>query len=328
MSVQTQRLRAVIWPLLNPDTGLMYCDSFSWKDLEPKSGAYAFDDVAHALERAKSIKRFALLRVQPDAPAWSVDPVHDYLRLIDALGERFGGERAVLGVDVLCPDAERLPGGVLAAVCETFERAFPHARLFMEAGSPFGRAVRQGTRMGLIVTPENRNAYADRWKELPLRMAVDPANAEEIAAAIDAGISILEAKTREGSNAATHAGYRFQVRSVTLDDTCQGERQVSVRAELANVGTLPCYTDAAFSVRLSGSDVPDTREYALPLRAADLGTGESIVVSQALNTEGLTPGEYDVHVGLFFDGTDYPASFGIEGRISDGYYEGRLILQL
>lgn len=328
MSIQTQRLRAVIWPLLNPDTGLMYCDSFSWKDLEAKSGAYAFDDVAHAIERAKSIKRFALLRVQPDAPEWSVNPAHDYLRLIDALGERFGGERAVLGVDVLCPDAERLPGGMLTAVCETFEHAFPHARLFVQAGSPFESSLRPGVKMGLIVTPESRKTHVDKWKELPLRMAVDPANAEEITAAIDAGISILEAKTREGSNAATHAGYRFQVRSVTLDDARKGEHQVSVQAELANVGTLPCYTEAEFRVRLSGSDVPDTREYALPLRAADLRPMEQIVASQMLNTEGLAPGEYDVHVGLFFDGMDYPASFGIEGRISDGYYEGRLILQL
>ena len=39
-------------------------------------------------------------------------------------------------------------------------------------------------------------------------------------------------------------------------------------------------------------------------------------------------GEYDVQIGLFFSGTGDGCSFGIEGRISDGYYEGRMILEL
>lgn len=328
MSVQMQRIRAVIWPLLNPDTGLMYCDSFSWKELEPKKGAYVLDNVAHAIERAKNIKRFALLRVQPDVPAWSADPVGDYLCLIAALSEQFGSERAVLGVDVICPDEECQSEKTLLAVVEAFEHAFPHACLFIQAGSPLMHIMRQGSKMGLIVTPENMKAHVDRWKEMPLRMAVDPANEDEIAVAVDGCISILEAKTQQGSNAATYAGYRFQVRSVTLDDTYKDAHQVSVQAELANVGALPCYTDAEFRVRLSGAGVSDVRAFSLPLRAADLGPTEQITVSKTLNTEGLAPGEYDVHIGLFFDGTDYPASFGIEGRISDGYYESRLILSL
>ena len=323
MGVQTQCLRAVIWPLLNPDTGLMYCDSFSWRDLEPERETYRLDGVEQAIGRAKSIGRFALLRVVPEAPEWSVDPARDYLRLITALGERFGGERALLGVDVLCPDEDQ-PSEVM----EAFASAFPNARLFVQAGSPFERAAGPETRLGLIVTRENAAACADRREKLPLRMAVDPASVEEIDAAIQAGVSILEARTRQDSNAATHAGHRFQVLSVTLDDTRKAEHQVGVQVTLANAGTLPCYSEAGFRVRLSGLGVDDAREYTLPLRAANLRPAQQVTVSQVLDTEGLTPGEYDVHIGLFFDGTKDPVSFGIEGRISDGYYEGRLILSL
>ena len=328
MGIQTQNLRAVIWPLLNPDTGLLYCDSFSWAELEPERGAVDFDAVAGAIERAKSIKRFALLRVLPEAPGWCADPVGDYIRLIGALGERFGEERAILGVDALCPDEEKRSEAELAAIARAYSQAFPHARFYVRAGSALERAMPRTAKMGLIVTRDNVTDHAERWKELPLRMAVDPANAKEIAAAIGARVSILEAKSRQGANAATHAGYRFEVRSVTLDDTRRHEGWVDVRVAIANAGDLPCYTDAGFRVRLCGSDVSDVREYPLPLRALEVMPGECVELSRALDVKGLASGEYDVHIGLFFDGTAYPASFGIEGRISDGYYEGRLILRV
>ena len=51
----------------------------------------------------------------------------------------------------------------------------------------------------------------------------------------------------------------------------------------------------------------------------------------ALGKGGIAADAFDEDAGghdAHFDGTEYPVSFGIEGRISDGYYEGRLILRL
>ncbi len=97
---------------------------------------------------------------------------------------------------------------------------------------------------------------------------------------------------------------------------------------LANAGTLPCCTQGQFRLRLHGSGIEDTQAYDLPLRAEELQPGKERTISQRLDIRGLASGEYDVHAGLFLAGTEYPVSFGIEGRISDGYSEGRLILRL
>ena len=103
---------------------------------------------------------------------------------------------------------------------------------------------------------------------------------------------------------------------------------LTAKVTFANVGTLLCYTQGQFRLRLHGSGIEDTRAYDLPLRAGELQPGEERMISQRLDIRGLDSGEYDVHAGLFLAGTEYPVSFGIEGRISDGYYEGRLILRL
>ena len=325
MSVMTQNLRAVIWPLLNPDTGLLYMDSFAWSELERESGVYDFAAVKAAIQRAGNIKRYALLSVDAKAPEWANDPLESYIRLIGALGCALEGERAVLGVVVNCPDEGACSPGQLGCVVKAFADAFPHARLFVRAGGAFDGVV---PRAGLMVTQEQLAAYPDAWKETPLLMETDPADAQQIEAAIAGHVSILAAKTLAGSNDATHAGYRFQVRRVEVDEGDKANGSIAVNVEFANVGSLPCYSEANFMFRLNGSDVSDYREYPLPLRASELAPGDVKTVTSRLNVSGLASGEYDVHVGMFFDGTGYPASFGIEGRISDGYYEGRLILCL
>ncbi len=307
MSVQTQHLRAVIWPLLNPDTGVLYCDRFSWQDI---------DEIGRVIERARRIKRFALIHIEPDVP------MDDFLLLIKALGERFGNERAVLGVDVCCPgnEAERTEEE-LRAIANAFYRAFPYAIKYVCAGSAFESIMKDNAQMGLIVTQENAHRYAENWLRMPLRMAVDPAKAQDVQFAIDNHVSILEAGDLSCANVATHAGYRFQMNTVQLD-----EKEVTVLLE--NVGTLPCYTDAHFQLRLSGTDVDYDRVFPLTLAARDLLPGSQRRITKTLDVSAMPHGEYDVQVGLFCDGTDYPISFGIEGRISDGYYEGRLILCL
>ena len=94
---------------------------------------------------------------------------------------------------------------------------------------------------------------------------------------------------------------------------------------LKNVGNTGCYSDSRFLIRLNGSDVPDVRVYDTGISGRALGPGQQTEIVLTVDTEGLTPGEYDINIGLRLDRTGYPVSFGIEGRISDGFYEGRMI---
>ena len=327
MSIQTQQLRAVIWPLLNPETGLLHVDSIAWAALERTAGAYDFAPVRDAIGRAKDIKRCAILHIEPDAPAFCPDAVGGYIRLMQALGREFGNEASILGIDACCPGGEASASREdMVAVARAMTEAFPGARLFVPAGSRLDGILRENK--GLIVTPENVEAAEAAWPTLPLRMDVDPADGHAVDFALAHHVSILACKTGAGCNAPSHAGHRFVVRSVTVDDGEKAQGRVRASVTVANAGALPCYQPADFMLRLSGSDVPDVRAYPMSLRAADVGPGCERTVEMALDVTGLVHGEYDVHVGLFLAGTGYPVSFGIEGRISDGYYEGRLIQTL
>lgn len=326
MSKQMQDLRAVIWPLLNPDTGLFHCDTVPWAGLEGEPGRYNFAPVRAAIERAAKIKRYALLRVEPSAPAWCAAPVEDFVRLLEALGEAFGGECVLWGVDVVCPGPESAGDGQAAArVAQAFAAAFPHAFLFAEAGSAFEGLLQGSGRLGVIVSRETLPRYGGAWGRTPLRMRVAPDDAYAVQAAIEGHVSVLETCEGRGANAASHVGHRFEVRTVCVDTAPDG---VEATVTVANAGTLPCYTDAAFRIRLCGSDVADARAFPLPGNARDIKPGGVVTLSRKLDVSGLQRGEYDVQVGLFCAGTEYPISCGIEGRISDGYYEGRIILSL
>jgi hypothetical protein len=130
------------------------------------------------------------------------------------------------------------------------------------------------------------------------------------------------------SDAAAHSGYRIEFNSVAIDDEHIADNKVHATVMFSNVGALPCCTDARFYIRLSGSGVDCRRVYPLPLKAVDIKPGGSVSVTETLDTCGMPAGDYDVQAGLFCEGTNYPISFGVEGRISDGYYEGRLTLSL
>ncbi len=113
-----------------------------------------------------------------------------------------------------------------------------------------------------------------------------------------------------------------------MDDTDKDKGKVRFAVSVDNVGTTPCYGEGSFLLRLCGSGVEDERVYPLPLAAEELKPGQSKTVNLDAEITGLAGGDYDVQIGLFFAGTDDCCSFGIEGRISDGFYEGRLILEL
>lgn len=325
MSMQIQNLRAVIWPLLNPDTGLLRCDSVSWAGMEKEPGRYSFAPVHEAIERAAKIKRYALLHIEPAVPAWCSAPVGAFVRFVQALGGEFGGERILWGVDVLGPALNSACDGENAgAIAQAFADAFPYAFLFAEAGSPYENLLRDSGRMGVIVTRETLPQYAESWRRTPLRMRVDPCDEQAVQDAVNGHVSILEAAGRDGANAATWAGHRFEVHTVCVNTVPEG---VEASVTVTNAGTLPCYTDAVFYLRLCGSNVADARAFSLPGNARDIQPGDTATLSRTLDLTGLQSGEYDVQVGLFCTGTEYPISFGIEGRISDGYYEGRIILQ-
>ena len=329
MGIQRQRLRPVIWPLLNPDTGMLFLNRLSWRDVEREPGAYDWQGIEAAIQRARNIKRYALLRIDPDAPDWSCDPMVDFLKLLDALGAAFGREAALWGIDVVCPGGEqKQTPETLALVADSFCRNFPNARKFIRAGSRLEAALKDEPMLGIEVDKALAPADEARWPAVPLRMAVDPKDAAAGDWAIAHHISVFTTEDPACANAPTHAGYRFQVKTVEIDSRDQTRGCLTAQVTLANAGTLPCYTQGQFRLRLHGSGIEDTRAYDLPLRAEELRPGEERAVSQRLDITGLAGGEYDVHVGLFLAGTEYPVSFGIEGRISDGYYEGRLILEL
>lgn len=327
MSIQTQQLRAVIWPLLNPETGLLYVDRFAWPKLEREPGAYDFEPVRAAIDRAKRIKRYAILHVEPIVPEFCADAIGGYVRLIQAMGREFSGEAVVMGIDVCCPGDEKfVEAEEMASVVRAFSGAFPKARLFVQAGSRLDDVFCENK--GVIITPENIEAAENAWRTMPLRMAVDPADQEAIAFAAEHHVSILACEILTGCNAPSYTGHRFVVRSITVDDGEKARGSIKVSVTVANVGALPCYQPATFMFRLSGSDVADAREYPFPLCAEDVAPGREKTADMTIDVAGLARGEYDVHVGLFMEGTGYSVSFGIEGRISDGYYEGRLILTL
>ena len=329
MSVQSQNLRAVIWPLLNPDTGMLFLNRLSWRDVEKAQGIYDWQGIEAAIQRARNIKRYALLRIEPDVPAWTSDPMGDFLKLLDAMGAAFGREAALWGIDVVCPGGEeRQTSETLALAAASFCRNFPGARKFIHAGSRFEAVLKDEPMLGIEVDKALVPADEARWPALPLRMAVDPKDAAAVDWAIAHHVSVFTTEDTSCANVPTHAGYRFQVKTVEIDSQEQAQGSLTAQVTFANAGTLPCYTKGQFRLRLHGSGLEDTRAYDLPLRAEELQPGEERAVSQHLDIRGLASGEYDVHAGLFLAGTEYPVPFGIEGRISDGYYEGRLILEL
>ena len=238
-------------------------------------------------------------------------------------------EAALWGIDVVCPGGEqRQTSETLALAAASFCRNFPGARKFIHAGSRFEAALKDEPMLGIEVDKALAPAVEALWPAVPLRMAVDPKDDAAVEWAIAHHISVFTTEDPACANVPTHAGYRFQVKTVEIDSRDQAHGSLTAKVTLANAGTLPCYTQGQFRLRLHGSGIEDTRAYDLPLRAEELQPGEERAISQRLDIRGLASGEYDVHAGLFLAGTEYPVSFGIEGRISDGYYEGRLILRL
>ncbi len=329
MSRQFQQLRSVIWPLLNPDVGFLFCGRFAWRDIEIAPGSYDLSTMEEMIRKAKDIKRCVLLHIEPKEPFFVKDAQQAFIALIRAAGKSLSREAALLGVDAVCPGNEAdLPRETLAGIADAFRSAFPETRVFVRSGSRLAPFFSGGGPVGLIVEGETASDGENAWQRMPLRMAVDPDDPSAVQRAVDTHISILETKAFQEANRPSFAGYRFQLCSLETDDSAVETGKIPVRAVFANAGGLPCYSDGEFRLRLQGSGIPDVREYRLPLRPQELLPGARKSVEYDADISGLSAGEYDVHIGLFLKGTEYPVSFGIEGRISDGYYEGRLILRL
>ena len=310
MSIQTQKLRSVIWPLLNPDTGYIWCRTVA---ADP-TGHYPREEIRKILRRAAAIRREVFLSFTPLK-------AEDMEQEIRSLGETFGNDHRICGIEIGGDtDSPEKTGHVLSL----FREAFPHARLFVPVGTDTGDT--EG--IGYLLQPNEILENEGKAGKTCLAVRVDPDDAEMACFAAIHHVALLLCGDEKKANRPCHAGHRFRVTEVTMDDTEKDRGRVHFTVSVDNAGTTPCYGEAAFLLRLCGSGVEDERVYPLPLTAAELMPGQSKTVHLDAEITGLADGDYDVQIGLFFAGTGDCCSFGIEGRISDGYYEGRLILEL
>ena len=124
MSIQTRKLRPVIWPLLNPDTGFICCHLVR-ADAE---GHYSHEEIRRILSSAAAIRRdaflsFASQRMEIREPE------------IRALGEVFGTDRRILGIEI---GSEAASPEEIKHILPVFREAFPYALLFVPAGTETG----------------------------------------------------------------------------------------------------------------------------------------------------------------------------------------------
>ena len=310
MSIQTRKLRPVIWPLLNPDTGFICCHPVR-ADAE---GHFSHEAIRRILSSAAAIRRdaflsFASQRMEIREPE------------IRALGEVFGTDRRILGIEI---GSEAASPEEIKHILPVFREAFPYALLFVPAGTETGET--EG--IGYILQPNEILDFEKQAEKNCLAVRVDPDDAEMVCFAALHHVALLLCENERKANRPCHAGHRFRVTEIRMDDTEKDRGMIQFTISVDNVGTTPCYGDAAFMLRLCGSGVEDERAYRLPIKASELMPGQGKTVRLDADISGLACGDYDVQAGLFFAGTGDCCSFGIEGRISDGYYEGRLILEL
>ena len=310
MGIQTQKLRAVIWPLLNPDTGFICCHTLR----ADSAGHFSREEIRRVLRDAAAIRRQVFLSVDL---AGTVDWEQEIL----ALGEAFGTEFRICGIETGA--AAEHPEEACRRV-SVFRKAFPNTRLFVSPGTETGEAEN----IGYILEPNEILEYEHQSERTCLAVRVDPDDAEMVCFAAIHHVALLLCGEEGKANRPCHAGHRFRIRQVTMDDAEKGNGTVRFTVTVRNDGTVPCYQDASFLLRLCGSGIEDERVYPLGLKAADLPPGQEKTAILNAEITGLASGEYDVQLGLFFTNTGDCCSFGIEGRISDGFYEGRMILEL
>ena len=313
--MQEQKLRKVIWPLLNPDDGMMRNCRVRWDEIETAQGEYEFSAIKRALEETTAVSRCMLLTVEMSAPRWCADIKNGFTELIASLGAAYGKNPVIFGVNVTIPEHGISDDEALAC----YFKAFPDAYLFVQPG--FTASV-SGCKIGYSVNAESRMAFSEKSMKYPLKMRLEEVEAVGTEMAAACGISVVETEDPARINRPSHFGHRFRVEKLWMEPQAGG---LTVGARLTNEGNAPCYSDSRFLIRLNGSDVPDVRVCDLGVFGHEIAPGESTEAACVVETRGLTPGEYDVHIGLRLEKTGYPVSFGIEGRISDGFYEGRMI---
>ncbi len=310
MSIQTQKLRSVIWPLLNPDTGFMYCHSVR----PDPDGSCSSGEIRRILHDAMAIRRQVFL-------SFASLEGRNREQEIRALGEAFGNDPRICGIEIVAGTENPEETRHMASVCR---KAFPHTSLFL----PAGMEAENTEDIGYLLEPNEILDYEPLAKKHCLALRVDPDDAQLVCFAAIHRVGLLLCGDEKKANRPCHAGHRFRILEVVMDDTEKDRGVVRFSLTADNAGTVPCYGDARFMLRLCGSGTDDERVFPLPLMASDLPPGHEKTVRLDADVSGLSSGEYDVQIGLFFSGTGDGCSFGIEGRISDGYYEGRIILDL
>ena len=310
MSIQTRKLRSVIWPLLNPDTGFMYCHVIR---MDPE-GNSPREIIRRVLRDAAAIRRQVFL-------SFASLEGRSREQEIRALGEAFGNDPRICGIEIGEGTESQEETRRLVPV---LRKAFPHARLFLPAGTE--TVETEG--IGYLLEPNEILDYEHLAEKNCLALRVDPDDLQLVCFAAIHHVGLLLCGDEKMANRPCHAGHRFRILEVMMDDTEKDRGVVHFRISADNAGTVPCYGDATFMLRLCGSGTEDERIYPLPLKASDLAPGRGKTVQLDADVTSMASGEYDVQIGLFFSGTGDGCSFGIEGRISDGYYEGRMILEL
>ena len=89
MSIQTRKLRPVIWPLLNPDTGFMYCHAVR---MDPE-GNSPREIIRRVLRDAAAIRRQVFL-------SFASLEGRSREQEIRALGEAFGNDPRICGIEI------------------------------------------------------------------------------------------------------------------------------------------------------------------------------------------------------------------------------------
>ena len=317
--MQEQELRAIIWPLLNPDDGRMRNCRVRWNEIETNENGYDFTKIETALKETEAVGRCMLLTVDPVAPARYTDIKKGFMNLIRMLGERYGNNPVIFGLNVTAPEH----GMSFRETVTCFRKAFPNVYLFIRPElSDEQDMIPDLPGIGYTVNTENMAALTKAAADHPLKIRLEDLPDERMEEAARCGIALIETEDPAEINRPCHFGHRFRAEKIMMDNM---NGKLRIGAVLTNAGNTRCFSDSRFLIRLNGSDVPNVRVYDTGISGRTLGPGERTEFFLDIDTDGLTPGEYDVNIGLRLDRTGYPVSFGIEGRISDGFYEGRMI---
>ena len=275
------------------------------------------------------------------------------------LGRRYDGDPRMGWVDVggygswgewHVSSGEEISDANAARVVRAVVRAFPRSHVVINAMTPrfVLAALRAHPRLGLRVdclgevdmfsTLATSPEMQRRWKTAPVlsewcgswttstTRGAQQVRDYHISMTSSGNLKVpyaqMTAAQQEGfTDAARSAGYRYEIRTVTVPQKAARASRITVVWRWRNVGSAPTYDPWDVELRVHDEDgtVVATRTLDLDLRT--LLPGRQTVRS-SIRLPKVAPGRYDLSVAVT-DPDRYlaPMNLAVQGRRADGSYE-------